>query len=180
MRLCKMACFFFFAFQWVFALFLCVSVRFIIPIWAFKKRHNTMMNFSDFPRHVIIIRVDFRKSETEGMGEGLQGDLPGMPSRRPLTYQGKTPWVDSARAECPGFLVPGPVLLVPRLPAALCHWASICFMGPWRFAWICCPHIPYHLLQKRDAQHMFLQHKGAHTEHNRMDLQVRCDWPTDR
>ena len=36
-------------------------------------------------------------------------------------------------------------------------------MAPWAFAWICCPELPYHLCNKRDAQQKFLQHRGAHT-----------------
>ena len=62
--------------------------------------------------------------------------------------QGNIPWVDSACADCPGFLGPGAA--GARLPALsrslrLCPRSSICFMAPWTFAWICCPRLPYHL-----------------------------------
>ena len=58
------------------------------------------------------------------------------------------------------------VLLLPRLPPwsrslRLFPWPSILrFMGPWTFAWICCPQLPPPSMRKRDAQHMLLQHRG--------------------
>ena len=63
-------------------------------------------------------------------------------------YQGKTPWVDSACADCPGFSGPGwcscPRLHL-RLGASDCSpRLAFCFTGPWKFAWICCPQLPYH------------------------------------
>ena len=56
--------------------------------------------------------------------------------------QGKTTWVDSACADCPGFLGPGccscPSFHL-RLGASDCSpGLAFCFMGPWTFAWICC------------------------------------------
>ena len=41
-------------------------------------------------------------------------------------FQGKTLWVDSACADCPGFLVSGAVVLAPEL----CPGASKCAPGP--------------------------------------------------
>ena len=68
-----------------------------------------------------------------------------------IESQRKTPWVDSAYADCPGFLVlAAALLLLSRLPPSsrslrLFPWASIfCFMGSWTFAWICCPQLLYH------------------------------------
>ena len=62
--------------------------------------------------------------------------------------QGKSPWVDSACADCPASMVP--VLLVPRLPTS--STSLICFMASWTFAWICCPQLPYHLCKKEMSQ----------------------------
>ena len=61
------------------------------------------------------------------------------------------------------------VLLLPRLPPwsrnlRLFPWASILIYEPLDIAWICCPLLPLPPVHKRDAQHMFLQHRGAHAE----------------
>ena len=82
-------------------------------------------------------------------------------------HQEKTPWVAPACADCPGFLVLG------SAPAPASTWSRILRLYPWassllygalgQIAWICCPQLPRHV-QKRDAQHMFLQHRGAHAE----------------
>ena len=54
---------------------------------------------------------------------------------------------------CPGFHL--------RLGTSDCsRGLAFCFMGTWTFAWICCPQRPLPPVQKRDAQHMFLQHRG--------------------
>ena len=79
-----------------------------------------------------------------------------------VNFQAKTPWANSV---CVTVLVSRPGCF--RCPCfQLCQGAStcapelaFCFMGPWTFAWSCCPQ----LAQKRDAQHKFLQHK-AHAE----------------
>ena len=60
------------------------------------------------------------------------------------------------------------VLLLPLLPPSsrslrLFPWASILLQGPWTFAWICCLQLPT-TRAKRDTQHKFLQHSGAHAE----------------
>ena len=64
------------------------------------------------------------------------------------TLQGKTPWVDSACADCPGFLslecCPRPGFHL-RLGASDCApGLAFCFMAPWTFARICCPQLPDH------------------------------------
>ena len=41
---------------------------------------------------------------------------------------------------------------------------AFCFMGHWTFAWICYLQLPCHPYKNGDAQHMFLQDRGAHTE----------------
>ena len=51
-----------------------------------------------------------------------------------------------------------------RLEASQCSpRLAFCFMGPRTFAWICCPQAPLPRVQKRDSQHMFLQHRGSPT-----------------
>ena len=62
-------------------------------------------------------------------------------------FQGKTPWVDSACADCPGSLVPGATGAGFQLHLGASDCApelAFCFMGPWTFAWICCAQLPYH------------------------------------
>ena len=87
--------------------------------------------------------------------------------------RGETPRVDPACADCPGFLVPG----AAGAPAPEFHpgasdcasKTSICFMAPSStflnlnlVAPARLPPVP-----KQDAQHKFLQHKGAHAEERR-------------
>ena len=79
----------------------------------------------------------------------------------------KTPWVDPACADCPGFW--SWVLLMPRPPPSsrsliLCPWASILLHGPLDTCSDLLPASPPPPVQKRDAQHMFLQHRGARGE----------------
>ena len=80
-------------------------------------------------------------------------------------YQGKTPWVAPACAECPGFRVLG----APLAPGfRLCVGASdcapglaFCFMGPWTFAWICCLQLPHHRCAKPGrTAHLFTAQGG--------------------
>ena len=52
-------------------------------------------------------------------------------------------------------------------------WATILLYGPLDIAWICCPQLPHHPCKKRDAQHMFLQHRGAHAERDLSKLGSR-------
>ena len=61
------------------------------------------------------------------------------------------------------------VLPPPRLPPLsrslrLCPWASILLHGPLDICSDLLPAAPPPPVQKRDAQHMFLQHRGAHAE----------------
>ena len=62
------------------------------------------------------------------------------------------------------------VLPLTQLPPSsqslrLCLWASILLCGPVNIAWICCARSsPTTPVQKQDAQHMLLQHRGAHAE----------------
>ena len=83
-------------------------------------------------------------------------------SQFPRYVQGKTPWVDQSCADCPGFLVlgagdapppdlhPGASECAPGLAFAFTAFGQI--LG---FA---APSFPT-TRPKRDAQHMFLQHK---------------------
>ena len=43
-----------------------------------------------------------------------------------------------------------------------CLELAFCFMGPWTFAWICCPATPLPPVQKRDAQHKFYYSTDGH------------------
>ena len=84
-----------------------------------------------------------------------------FPSQSPFL---KTPWVAPACADCPGFLVW--VLLLPRPPPSarslrLCPWASILLHGPLDICLDLLPATPPPPVQNRDAQHMFLQHRGG-------------------
>ena len=78
-------------------------------------------------------------------------------------HSGKYPLGCSACADSPGFLVlgsaPAPTLV---LGASDCFpgLAFFCFTGPWTLL----PTAPPPPVQKRDAQHSFLQHKGARTD----------------
>ena len=61
------------------------------------------------------------------------------------------------------------VLLLPRLPPSsrslrLFPWASILLHGPLDICLDLLPAAPLPPVQKRDAQHMFLQHRGAHAD----------------
>ena len=63
------------------------------------------------------------------------------------------------------------VLLLPRLPPwsrslRLFPWPSILLYGPLDICLDLLPAAPPPSMQKRDAQHMFLQHRGARTECN--------------
>ena len=82
----------------------------------------------------------------------------------PEKFQGKTPWVDSACADCPGLLVLG---AVPgfhlRLGASDCSSGlAFCLVGPWRFAWISRPHLPHHRTKtKKRTAHVFAAQGGT-------------------
>ena len=84
---------------------------------------------------------------------------------------GKDPWVDQSCADCPGF----PVLGAGHAPPPELHLgASECAPGL-AFAFMALranlgSAAPTSLppVQKRDAQHMFLQHRGAHAESVRL------------
>ena len=86
----------------------------------------------------------------------------------PKFCQGKTPWVEQSCADCPGF----PVLGAGDAPPPELHpGASNCapglafaFMALRRNSWILLPARSLPPAQKRDAQHMFLQHRRAHTD----------------
>ena len=61
------------------------------------------------------------------------------------------------------------VLLLPRLPPSsrslkLFPWASILLHGPLDICMDLLPAAPLPPMQKQDAQHMFLQHRGAHAD----------------
>ena len=63
------------------------------------------------------------------------------------------------------------VLLLPWPPPSsrslrLCPWASPLLHGPLDICLDLLPAAPPPPVQKRDAQHKFLQHRGAHTETN--------------
>ena len=83
--------------------------------------------------------------------------------------QGRTPWVDSAYGflgpgccSCPGFHL--------RLGASDCSpGLTFCFMGPWRFAWICCAQLPYHQCKNRPHSTCFYS-TGGHTPRIVMDF----------
>ena len=79
--------------------------------------------------------------------------------------QRKTPWVDSACADCPGFLVralpvPGSRLRLGTPDCALGAWPLGYFLGS------AARNSPT-TRAKRDAQHKLLQHKRAQTEVHR-------------
>ena len=84
-------------------------------------------------------------------------------------FSAKSPWVASACADCPGFLVLG----APPAPAStLVSEPQIVPLG-WHFALRALGHCldllpaaPPPPVQKRDAQHKFLQHRGARAEFN--------------
>ena len=56
--------------------------------------------------------------------------------------QGKTPLVDSACADCPGFgvlgVAPAPASTFVSEPQDSSAGLAFCFMGPSTFGWICC------------------------------------------
>ena len=63
-------------------------------------------------------------------------------------FQGKTPWVDSACADCPSFLVldaaPAPASTFVSGASGCYPGLAFCFIDPWTFAGICCLQLPYH------------------------------------
>ena len=90
---------------------------------------------------------------TSSSHDGGRGIAPNF-----IMFQGKTPWVDSACADCPGFVVlgaaPAPASARGgahaddehcmyrhhlRLGASDCSpGLAFCFVGPRTYAWICC------------------------------------------
>ena len=81
--------------------------------------------------------------------------------------QENTPWVASACADCPGFLVLGAApdpASTWSLSLRLFTCASILLYGPLDICLDLLPAASPPPVQKRDAQHMFLQHRGAHAE----------------
>ena len=61
-------------------------------------------------------------------------------------------------ADCPGFVVMGAAVQDPQSA----------HRNPWTLAWVCLslPPSPLSTVQRSDAQHKFLQHKGARTDLN--------------
>ena len=60
------------------------------------------------------------------------------------------------------------VLLLPLLllGASDCSpGLAFCFMGPWTFAWLCCPQLPTTHAKTGRTAHV-LQHRGAHAENS--------------
>ena len=112
------------------------------------------------------------------MGEKKNKNLHHLTTNKPMVCmrvafqdndrsQEKPPWADSACADCPGFLHLGAVL--PRLPPSsrslrLFPGLAFCFMGPWTFAWMWCPQLPYHLCKNGTHSTCFYSTRGAHTE----------------
>ena len=85
-----------------------------------------------------------------------------------LFVQSKTPWVDSACADCPGFLVlgaaPGPGFRL-RLGASDSSPAlAFCLMAPWATAWICCLQLPYHTCKNGTQAQVFTAQGGGHAD----------------
>ena len=81
--------------------------------------------------------------------------------------QGKTPWVDQSCADCPGFPVLGAGDATSRASSRslrVCPWSSICFHGALGKFLDLLPPASLPPVQNRDAQHMFLQHKGSHAD----------------
>ena len=79
--------------------------------------------------------------------------------------QGRTPWLIQHVLTVLVFL--SWVLLLPRPPSSfwslrLFPWASILLHGPLDICLDLLPAAPLPRLQNRDAQHMFLQHRGTH------------------
>ena len=79
--------------------------------------------------------------------------------------QGKAPWVDSVRADCFSFLVPGAAgACLPASSRSLRLCPELAFAEPQDICFELLPTTPpHHPCKKRNAQHKLLQHKGAHT-----------------
>ena len=79
--------------------------------------------------------------------------------------QRKTPWVDSACADCPGFSGPGccscPGFHLRLGASDCCSGLAFCFMGPWTFAWICCLQLPCHPCKTGRTAHVFTAQGGT-------------------
>ena len=97
-----------------------------------------------------------------------------MPNQMPL-YQEKTPGLNQHVLTVLVFW--SWVLLVPGL-AASC-WSprlrprtSMCLMAHWTFAGICCSQLSCHPCKNGTHFHMFLQHKGAHTDSTQWNTQI--------
>ena len=91
----------------------------------------------------------------------------GFAKRTGRKLQGKTPGLIRHVLTVVVFLLW--VLLLPRPPPSswslrLCDWASILLHGPLDVCLDLLPAAPPPPVQKRDAQHMFLQHRGARAE----------------
>ena len=83
----------------------------------------------------------------------------------PEKGQGKIPWVDSACADCPDFLVlgaaPGPGFHLRLGALGYSPGLAFCFMGLWRFAWMWCPQLPYHRCKNGSTAHVFTAQGGT-------------------
>ena len=107
---------------------------------------------------VNLPELPIRNSEEFEVGNGKNYLHP----ENPHYFQEKTPWADSACADCPGFLVLGaadaqaPSFVQEPEAVSLDQYL---LHGPFeQNSWICSP------VEKWDAQHKFLQNKGAHTD----------------
>ena len=82
-----------------------------------------------------------------------------------LFFQGNTPWVAPACADCPGFLVlvsaPAPATTLVSEPQIV-PWASILLYGPLEIAWVCCPQLPHHPCKNGTHSTCFYS-TGGHT-----------------
>ena len=97
---------------------------------------------------------------------------------RTSLFQGATLWVDQACADCPGVLLRAagdapPPELHPGASESVPELAFV-VMALRANSWICCPPTPLPPMQKRDEQHKFLRHKGAHTELFRLGAFQLC------
>ena len=86
-----------------------------------------------------------------------------------IDIQGKTPWVDSACADCPGFwglgCCPPPRLPPPSRSLRLCPWASILLHGSLDILLGSAAQPPHHRMQKTGrTAHVFTAQGGARAE----------------
>ena len=152
--------------------FIWTSVSEQFPLGSWLVSHGRKQKFARIFRKSSCKRAFFLVFwDLEWVFGPLQWGSLATPPRQKITrglrkmVQGKTAWVDSPCADCPGFLVPGAADAPPpgRHPGASECAPGLAF-APWPLranSWICCPQLPCKPCKNGTHSTCFcLQHRG--------------------